>query len=142
MTFQPISDWTKDNFYDQSGELTEQFFSGISLNVKRRFWLMVNGNHDNWVCGFPMCGSSNDDFGIGQMQYYPMDSIASQDNQIFSFDVDPDQNRQWNQFLNNASNFMFYHKLGNVACMQKCQNKKMNVSRRGRKNFMNQVYCL
>jgi len=104
-----------DNFYDQSGELTEQFFSGISLNVKRRFWLMVNGNHDNWVCGFPMCGSSNDDFGIGQMQYYPMDSIASQDNQIFSFDVDPDQNRQWNQFLNNASNFMFYHKLGNVG---------------------------
>lgn len=96
---------------------------------------MVNGNHDNWVCGFPMCGSSNDDFGIGQMQYYPMDSIASQDNQIFSFDVDPDQNRQWNQFLNNASNFMFYHKLGNVACMQKCQNKKNECLQKGTQNF-------
>ena len=89
-----------------------------------------------------MCGSSNDDFGIGQMQYYPMDSIASQDNQIFSFDVDPDQNRQWNQFLNNASNFMFYHKLGNVACMQKCQNKQNECLQGGLKNFMNQVYCL
>lgn len=82
-----------------------------------------------------MCGSSNDDFGIGQMQYYPMDSIASQDNQIFSFDVDPDQNRQWNQFLNNASNFMFYHKLGNVACMQKCQNKKNECLQKGTQNF-------
>lgn len=104
-----------DNLYDQGGELTQDFFSRVSLNVKRRFWLMVNGNHDNWVCGFPMCGSPQDDFGIGQMQYYPMDSIASQDNQVFSFDIDPDQHRQWNRFLNNASNFLFYHKLGNVG---------------------------
>ena len=111
---------SKDNLYDQGGDLTRDFFSRVSLNVKRRFWLMVNGNHDNWVCGFPMCGSPADDFGIGQMQYYPMDSIASQDNQVFSFDIDPDQHRGWNRFLNNASNFLFYHKLGNVPCMQLC----------------------
>jgi hypothetical protein len=110
----------KDTLYDQGGELTQDFFSRVSLNVKRRFWLTVNGNHDNWVCGFPMCGSPQDDFGTGQMQYYPMDSIASQDNRVFSFDIDPDQHRQWNRFLNNASNFLFYHKLGNVPCMQLC----------------------
>lgn len=85
------------------------------MNVKRRFWLMVNGNHDNWVCGVPMCGGAQDDFGIGQMQYYPMDSVASRDNAVFSFDTDPDAQQQWNRFLNNGSNFMFYHKLGNVA---------------------------
>lgn len=106
----------KDNFYDQGGELTHDFFSRISLDVKQRFWLVVNGNHDNWVCGFPICGSSMDDFGIGQMQYYPMDSIAAKDDdRVFSFDIDPDQHRQWNRFLNNASNFIFYHKLGNVT---------------------------
>ncbi|CAK9068800.1 unnamed protein product [Durusdinium trenchii] len=104
-----------DNFYDQSGELTQEFFSRVSLNVKRRFWLMVNGNHDNWVCGFPFCGSSSDDFGIGQMQYYPMDTVASKNDRIFSFDIDPDRNKQWNQFLNNGTNFLFYHKLGNVG---------------------------
>ena len=88
----------------------------MSHNVKRRFWMVVNGNHDNWVCGFPACGSRNDNFGIGQMQYYPMDVVASQDSsRLFNFDLDPDSQPHWNSFLNNGSNFLFYHKLGNVG---------------------------
>ena len=106
----------EDNFYDQGGELSTDFFSRVSHNVKRRFWLIVNGNHDNWVCGFPACGSQSDNFGIGQMQYYPMDSVASADgSRLFDFDLDPDSHPKWSSFLNNASNFLFYHKLGNVA---------------------------
>ena len=56
------------------------------------------------VCGFPICGSSSDDFGIGQMQYYPMDTMASKNEDIFSF-VNPDEQKKWNQFLNNATCF-------------------------------------
>ena len=105
----------KDNFYDQDGEISKDFFSRVSQNVKRRFWMVVNGNHDNWVCGFPACGGRSDNFGIGQMQYYPMDSVASgEGNKLFDF-VDPDGNRHWNSFLNNGTNFFFYHKLGNVG---------------------------
>jgi len=104
-----------DNFYDQDGEISKDFFSRVSQNVKRRFWMVVNGNHDNWVCGFPACGGRSDNFGIGQMQYYPMDSVASgEGNKLFDF-VDPDGNRHWNSFLNNGTNFFFYHKLGNVG---------------------------
>ena len=49
------------------------------------------------------------------MQYYPMDSVASADgSKLFDF-LDPDGHPQWNSFLNNGSNFFFYHKLGNVG---------------------------
>ncbi|CAJ1440540.1 unnamed protein product [Effrenium voratum] len=104
-----------DNFYDQTGELSREFFSRVSMNVKRRFWLMVNGNHDNWVCGLPVCGNQKDNFGIGQMQFYPMDSVASLQSPVFTFDLDPDQDKHWDRFLNNGTNFLFYHKLGNVG---------------------------
>lgn len=109
-----------DNFYDQTGELTKTLWSQFSSDVKRRFLLVVNGNHDNWVCGSPSCGDHFDNFGIGQMQYYAMDTVSSvlpqhDDTNFLSFAVDPDQRRQWDTFQNVASNFLVYHKLGNLG---------------------------
>mmetsp|Transcript_30860 Transcript_30860/g.62259 ORF Transcript_30860/g.62259 Transcript_30860/m.62259 type:complete len:304 (+) Transcript_30860:518-1429(+) len=109
-----------DNFYDQTGELTKTFFAQLSPDVKRRFLMAVNGNHDNWVCGNPRCGDRHDNFGQGQMQYYAMDSAASarapQDDAAFlSFAVDPDAQQRWGAFQNDASNFLVYHKLGNLG---------------------------
>mmetsp|Transcript_55870 Transcript_55870/g.130498 ORF Transcript_55870/g.130498 Transcript_55870/m.130498 type:complete len:294 (-) Transcript_55870:99-980(-) len=49
------------------------------------------------------------------MQYYPMDVVASGSTEPFDFTMDPDGHPHWNSFLNNGSNFLFYHKLGNVG---------------------------
>eukprot|EP00440_Ansanella_granifera_P028054 gb/GFBE01030478.1/.p1 GENE.gb/GFBE01030478.1/~~gb/GFBE01030478.1/.p1 ORF type:complete len:465 (+),score=107.55 gb/GFBE01030478.1/:1-1395(+) len=109
-----------DNFYDQTGELTKTLFARLSPDVKRRFMIMVNGNHDNWVCGSPGCGTPQDNFGIGQMQYYPADSVASSlapqdDANFLDFSVDPDARAQWTTWQNVGTNFVVYHKLGNVG---------------------------
>eukprot|EP00913_Durusdinium_trenchii_P007670 g7206.t1 len=103
-----------DNFYDQTGELAKTLFNQLSLDVKRRFLLVVNGNHDNWVCGGPNCGGSEDNFGIGQMQYYTADPVASRlvsDNALVSgefmdFSVDPDARKAWKSFQNVGTNFL------------------------------------
>ncbi|CAE8598400.1 unnamed protein product [Polarella glacialis] len=110
-----------DNFYDQTGELSKTFFDRLSPDVKRRFMLIVNGNHDNWVCGGPNCGTKSDNFAIGQMQYYPSDTVAStlapQSDSIFlDFSKDPDADGgQYNSFQNVGTNFLVYHKLGNIG---------------------------
>lgn len=106
-----------DNFYDQTGELAKTIFDQLSPEVKRRFLLVVNGNHDNWVCGGPNCGDSNDNFGIGQMQYYTADPIASRlgNTDFLDFSIDPDQRKAWKTFQNKGSNFLVYHKLGNIG---------------------------
>ncbi|CAE8632029.1 unnamed protein product, partial [Polarella glacialis] len=114
-----------DNFYDQTGELAKTFFDRLSPDVKRRFMLVINGNHDSWVCGFPECGTKKDNFGIGQMQYYPSDPVAStlalkNDSHFMDFSKDPDANAgifggNYRKFQNVGSNFLVYHKLGNIG---------------------------
>jgi len=109
-----------DNFYDQTGEITKTLFARLSPDVKRRFLMVVNGNHDNWVCGSPGCGDHFDNFGQGQMQYYAMDTVSSvlppqDDKDFLSFAVDPDQVQKWTTWQNEASNFVAYHKLGNLG---------------------------
>jgi len=109
-----------DNFYDQTGELSKTWWGQLSPEVKRRFQLVVNGNHDNWVCGGPGCGQQNDNFGQGQMQYYPSDPVAStlpgqDDANFLDFSVDPDAQKAWTTWMNKAENFVVYHKLGNVG---------------------------
>jgi len=86
-----------DNFYDQGGDLSTIFFSRLSRFVKQSFLLVVNGNHDNWVCGDPFCGSPDDQQGYGHMQYFPMDSVATLEKMggndgsgFLAFDIDPD----------------------------------------------------
>mmetsp|Transcript_64170 Transcript_64170/g.150440 ORF Transcript_64170/g.150440 Transcript_64170/m.150440 type:complete len:453 (+) Transcript_64170:49-1407(+) len=109
-----------DNFYDQTGELATTFFDRLSSDVKRRFMLVANGNHDIWVCGNPGCGDENDNFGIGQMQYYAADPVASRippqdDVNFMDFSVDPDVRKAWTSFQNVGTNFLVYHKLGNIG---------------------------
>ena len=40
-----------DNFYDQVGQLTSEFWSEISPAARGKFVGVVNGNHDHWVRG-------------------------------------------------------------------------------------------
>eukprot|EP00420_Gonyaulax_spinifera_P006514 CAMPEP_0197922694 /NCGR_PEP_ID=MMETSP1439-20131203/92721_1 /TAXON_ID=66791 /ORGANISM="Gonyaulax spinifera, Strain CCMP409" /LENGTH=463 /DNA_ID=CAMNT_0043545011 /DNA_START=56 /DNA_END=1447 /DNA_ORIENTATION=- len=109
-----------DNFYDQTGELNNVIFSQLSLDVKRRFLMVVNGNHDNWVCGSNHCGGPADNYGHGQMQYYAQDTVAStlppqDDVNFLSFAVNPDHRKDWHAFQNDATNFLAYQKLGNLG---------------------------
>lgn len=109
-----------DNFYDQTGELTKTFFPRLSSDLKRRFMFIANGNHDNWVCGSPECGDQNDNFGLGQMQYYASDSVSSllpthSDVDFIDLSIDPDERRQYQTWQNAGTNFLVYHKLGNIG---------------------------
>lgn len=107
-----------DNFYDQTGELAKTLFAKLSPDVKRRFMFVVNGNHDNWVCGAPGCGDRHDNFGLGQMQYYTADPVAStlaSGDDFLDFSVDPDERAEFKTFQNVGTNFLVYHKLGNVG---------------------------
>lgn len=109
-----------DNFYDQTGVLTKTLFARLSMDVKRRFHVVVPGNHDFWVGGTPASGNPADNFGMGQMQYFPQDTIASvlppqNDVQFLDFSIDPDVDKRWSQVQNPETNFLAYHKLGNVG---------------------------
>lgn len=110
-----------DNFYDQTGELAKTIMPRLSADVKRRFLLMVNGNHDNWVCGSPGCATAKDNFGIGQMQYYAADTAASiispqDDVNFYDLSANPDDGRDITKsWPNTGTNFLQYHKLGNIG---------------------------
>ncbi|CAJ1385044.1 unnamed protein product [Effrenium voratum] len=109
-----------DNFYDQTGELAKTIFDQLSPDVKRRFLFVVNGNHDNWVCGSPGCGDMADNFGIGQMQYYTSDPVASNmwlqnDEDFMDFSIDPEVRKDYKTWQNVGTNFLVYHKLGNIG---------------------------
>jgi hypothetical protein len=80
-----------DNFYDKNGSVSTQFFAQLSQEVKSRVFFSAAGNHDFWVSGSPNHSQPDDQFGNGYMQYYAMDSAASQDpSQPFNFSVSPD----------------------------------------------------
>ena len=55
------------------------------------------------------------------MQWYTQDTLASITSgtaargDIFSFQPNPDETQAWNDFNNDAANFMFYHKIGYVG---------------------------
>jgi hypothetical protein len=105
-----------DNFYDKNGSLSTQFFAQLSQEVKSRVFFSAAGNHDFWVSGSPNHSQPDDQFGNGYMQYYAMDSAASQDDpsQPFNFSVSPDGAQpETRGFLPDARNFVHYSKVGN-----------------------------
>lgn len=111
-----------DNFYDQSGEPTAQWFSMLSKESKQKIYASVVGNHDLWILSAPLVWMKRkDQLGFGFMQYNAQDTAASvQPAQIesevpFDFSVNPDAEDATAHSIPPASNFFSYFKLGNVG---------------------------
>ena len=101
-----------DNFYDQTGLYTKQFFSALSPETKSKLFLSVLGNHDYWVMGTPMLKTQKDQYGNGFYQYYGQDVVASTSSSPYDFSVNPSTKN-----LPPAGNFFTYNQVGNIAFM-------------------------
>jgi hypothetical protein len=101
-----------DLFYDQIGNITARFFSGLSQQVQSTVHGVSMGNHDYWNDGSPGTAKSTDNFGNGLMQWYAQDAMSSKLNPAapFDFSQDPDLYQ-----VAHFSNFFYYYMLGNVA---------------------------
>lgn len=99
-----------DLFYDQSGELTRDFFSGLQPSTLSSLHGATLGNHDYWIGGSPEQAKKADSFGYGHAQWYAQDTMAANGTQLFHFINDPDKG----QILDHSNTF-WYHKVGNVA---------------------------
>ena len=117
--------WTilGDNFYDRDGELSQLFFSRLSLQTKATPFSTSLGNHDYWVHGFPEAMNTlKDQFGNGAMQFYAMDTLASQHGEDAFIDTSVSPNGVL-KFLDERSrlpavnNSIFYHVTGNVGLL-------------------------
>ena len=102
-----------DNFYDQEGDYTAQWFNALTLDVKSKVLGTVPGNHDFWVLGSPSVWTSKDQLGNGFMQFYGQDALSSKTSAGFpyNFTVLPTAN----ETLPTADNFFYYNKLGNIG---------------------------
>ena len=102
-----------DNFYDQQGEYTKQFFASLNPSTKQKLFLSILGNHDFWVNGSPSLISKDDQLGNGFMQYYGQDAMASKSSsEGYDFSINPDTMK-----LPPASNFFTYNQVGNIGFM-------------------------
>eukprot|EP00760_Papus_ankaliazontas_P012338 PhM_4_TR15255/c1_g1_i3/m.8484 len=111
-----------DMFYDRYTNLSDQFYSLLSDDVKSTFFAGTIGNHDFWVMGTGWLATVWDHFGYGYMQYYTMDTWASvhSDNGLFNLKHDPDHPAStfdYHDRIATEDNFFFYHTIGNVAYM-------------------------
>jgi hypothetical protein len=103
-----------DNFYDQEGAQSSQWFAGLSDASKSKMFATVPGNHDFWVNSAPKLYVPNDQLGNGFIQFYGQDTAAATATSPFDFSVNPDVNKGAEN-LPPASNFFFYNKVGNTA---------------------------
>lgn len=111
-----------DNFYDQDGSLSSQFFSLLTQETKSKYINNVIGNHDFWVYGSPAQAiTDQDQFGNGFMQYYGQDTAASM-NGIdltipYDFSVNPDDTslETVDERISDVSNHFYYYQLGNTV---------------------------
>jgi len=100
-----------DLFYDQVGDITWDFFSGLPPAVASTVHGISVGNHDFWQDGSPNTASlERDNFGQGLMQWYAQDTMSSKFDESLLFD----QSRTPPQ-TPDVSNFFWYYMMGNVA---------------------------
>jgi len=104
-----------DNFYDQVGDASSDWFSGLTDASKSKMFATVPGNHDFWVNSAPKLYVPNDQLGNGFMQFYGQDTVAATATSPFDFSADPDGVNKGSENLPPASNFFFYNKVGNTA---------------------------
>jgi hypothetical protein len=114
-----------DNFYDQSGEYSSEWFNLLSQQSKQKIFHTVPGNHDFWVNASPKLYVPKDQLGNGFMQFYGQDTLAStetataKENIPYDFSQNPDalfdDITKRGGILPSASNFFFYNRVGNVG---------------------------
>jgi len=112
-----------DNFYDRHGDITQGVFNKITPAVKSKIFASVTGNHDFWVLGSPLVGTTKDQCGNGHLQYYAQDSKASEafvagsTVDPYDFSVDPDKGRILGIGCNlpALNNHFWYNQIGNVG---------------------------
>jgi len=99
-----------DLFYDQKGDITWDFFSGLSSAAASAVHGISVGNHDFWEDGAPGSPRDADNLGHGLMQFYAQDTMSSKNDEASPFDFShvPPQ-------IAHASNFFWYYMMGNVA---------------------------
>lgn len=101
-----------DNFYDQTGAATTLFYDQVGADLKSKFLVTANGNHDMWVRGSPdLYQQGLDQLGNGYIQYYGQDSVASVKTFPYDFSVLPTSS----EALPAAANFFSYNLLGNTG---------------------------
>jgi len=109
-----------DNFYDRTGEITQDVYRHVSLAAKSKLFITIPGNHDYWVYGSPPGSKDKDQCGNGHMQFYAQDSKAAQAVGIgshstpFDFSVDPNAVSEGCKPAN-LNNFFWYTQIGNVG---------------------------
>jgi hypothetical protein len=110
-----------DNFYDQSGGPTAEWFAGLTKETKSKVMGSVPGNHDFWILSSPRVATRRDQMANGFMQYYGQDvaaSAASDTAAPYDFSVDPDGNPDdYGGSIPPASDFFWYYKVGNVGML-------------------------
>lgn len=111
-----------DNFYDQDGSLTDEFFDELTMESKLKLTISVPGNHDYFVCGDPACyNATYDQMANGFYQYYGMDSESGLTAETFPYDfsVNPDNDASASideRLLRpNPMNFFIAQRIGNVG---------------------------
>lgn len=104
-----------DNFYDQSGLPTAQWFAGLSQQTKTKILGSVPGNHDFWVNSSPQLWTKKDQQGNGFMQWYGQDVAASVgQNSPYDFTSNPDSPASADN-IPSQTNYFWYNKIGNAA---------------------------
>jgi len=99
-----------NNFYDQDGTASTDFFEHLSLAAKLKPLLTVPGNYDFWAAGAPP-GHQNDSLGYGFMQFYGQDTVAASPALPFDFRGAREQLDQPAR----VENFIFGTHIGDLA---------------------------
>jgi hypothetical protein len=118
-----------DNLYDRDGSITSSFYRSLTPKAQSVIEVTVVGNHDFWYAGSPLLRDREDPFGDGFVQWYAQDSIAGKEDttNFLDLSVDPDvapindddasgdDGVKRENFLPIATNFISYHKIGNIG---------------------------
>jgi len=111
-----------DNFYDQTGEITANWFNALSSKTKSMVYGTVPGNHDFWIMSAPLVWMpKQDQLGNGFMQWNGQDVASSVYSdggvltEAYDFSNDPDDPNGDAHNLPPAGDFFWYYKLGNVG---------------------------
>eukprot|EP00605_Chrysophyceae_sp_TOSAG23-4_P002897 GSChrysophyteH1.ASY1.ANO1.3192.1 assembled CDS len=119
-----------DNFYDQSGKFTGDFYRSLTPESQSKIEITALGNHDIWKMGFPQARQKQDSYANGYLQFYGQDTAAGREStkEFMDLSVDPNKydseapgqdelpaTRLRPDSLPPASNFISYHVVGNTG---------------------------
>lgn len=106
-----------DNFYDQNGLPTSEFFSKVSDQTNMKLSGTIPGNHDYWLCGSQECYDKvNDQLANEFMQFYGQDAFVSLSSFPYDFSINPDEEDLAEKDLRaNSHNFHLAYQIGNVG---------------------------